>query len=292
MKNEKSSKALFISSMAVFGTIAVFTKNIPLPTSEMVLYRALLAAFLIGIFLIFKKRTILFKKIKKALPALLLSGVAMSINWILLFEAYNYTSVSSATLSYYFAPVIVTVVSPFLFKEKLSLKQIICFIMSTLGIVLITGFSKSSEGSSDMLGIALGLGAATFYATVIILNKFIKDIDGITRTFLQFIAAIITLIPYVAFTCGTNVSLLDTKGLICLLILGFVHTGIAYCMYFSSLKDMSGQKVAILSYIDPVIAVLISVFFLHEGMNIWQCIGGAMILGFTLWNELTPKVKK
>ena len=292
MNNEKSSRLLFISSMAVFGTIAVFIRNIPLPSSEIALYRALLAAFLIGMFLLFKKRSLPFKEIKKALPALLFSGVAMGINWILLFEAYNYTSVSSATLSYYFAPVLVTIVSPFFFKEKLNAKQIICFVMSTLGIVLITGFSKSAEGSSDILGIALGLGAATFYATVIILNKFIKDIDGITRTFLQFLAAIVTLIPYVAFTCGVNVSLLDTKGLICLLILGFFHTGIAYCMYFSSLKDMSGQKVAILSYIDPVVAVLISVFFLHEGMNIWQCIGGAMILGFTLWNELTPKPKQ
>ena len=292
MNNQKYSRALFVSSMAVFGTIAVFIRNIPLPSSEIALYRALLAAALIGVFLLFKKRTIPLKKIKKSLPALLLSGVAMGINWILLFEAYNYTSVSSATLSYYFAPVLVTIVSPFFFRERLSAKQIICFVMSTLGIVLITGLGKSSEGSSDILGIALGLGAATFYATVIILNKFIKDIDGITRTFLQFIAAIVTLIPYVAFTCGINVSMLDTKGLICLLILGIIHTGIAYCMYFSSLKDMSGQKVAILSYIDPVVAVIISVFFLHEEMSVWQCIGGAMILGFTLWNELTPNSKE
>ena len=292
MNNQKYSRALFVSSMAVFGTIAVFIRNIPLPSSEIALYRALLAAALIGVFLLFKKRAIPLKKIKKSLPALLLSGVAMGINWILLFEAYNYTSVSSATLSYYFAPVLVTIVSPFFFRERLSAKQIICFVMSTLGIVLITGLGKSSEGSSDILGIALGLGAATFYATVIILNKFIKDIDGITRTFLQFIAAIVTLIPYVAFTCGINVSMLDTKGLICLLILGIIHTGIAYCMYFSSLKDMSGQKVAILSYIDPVVAVIISVFFLHEEMSVWQCIGGAMILGFTLWNELTPNSKE
>ena len=177
--NKKINKLLFVSSMAIFGTIAVFVRNIPLPSGEIALYRALLACLLIGIFLIVKREGFSLGKIKKALPLLIASGMAMGANWIFLFEAYNYTSVSTATLSYYFAPVIVTVVSPILFKERLTAKQIICFVMSTVGIVLITFAKDTGESKSNLLGILLGLSAAFLYATVILLNKFIKDIDGL-----------------------------------------------------------------------------------------------------------------
>ena len=216
----------------------------------------------------------------------------MGINWILLFEAYKYTTVSVATLSYYFAPVIVTVACPILFKEKMGIKQWICFIMSTIGIVLITGIGDLSQGNSHFIGILFGLGAAVFYATVVLINKFIKDVDGIQRTFLQFLSAVITLIPYVIFTSGFNLVSLDSKGVICLLVVGLVHTGITYCIYFSSLKDIPGQEAAILSYIDPLVAVLVSVFILGEDITVPQIIGGVLILGFTMWNEIKPKAKK
>ncbi len=279
---------MLIVSMFIFGTIAPFVRNINVSSGELALYRAILAAILIGIFLFITKQKIPFNRIKKEVPLLLISGMAMGINWILLFEAYKYTTVSVATLSYYFAPVIVTIVCPFLFKEKLTGKQILCFIMSTLGLVMITGIGGAGHGK-DFVGILLGLGAAVFYATVILMNKFIKNVDGIHRTFLQFIAAIIILLPYVLLTSGITLGNLNGKGWIFLLIVGLVHTGITYCMYFSSLKELPGQKAAILSYIDPLVAVLISVTILGESMTLWQIIGGILILGFTLWNEIPPK---
>ena len=212
----------------------------------------------------------------------------MGFNWILLFQAYKYTTVSVATLSYYFAPVIVTVVCPFLFKEKLTVKQIICFVMSTLGLVLITGIGGAGEGK-DFVGILFGLGAAVLYATVVLLNKFIKNVEGIHRTFLQFLSAVLVLTPYVLMTSGVNIGNLDGIGWTNLLIVGIIHTGVTYCMYFSSLKELPGQKAAILSYIDPLVAVLISVTILGETMTLSQALGGSLILGFTLWNEITPK---
>lgn len=289
MKKVLSARTMLIVSMSIFGTIGLFVRNIPLPSSEIALYRAVLAAILIGAFLLITKQKIPFAKIKKEIPLLVLSGVAMGFNWILLFEAYKYTTVSVATLSYYFAPVIVTVACPILFKEKMGVKQIICFVMSTFGIVLITGIGDLSQGSSHIKGILFGLGAATLYATVILLNKFTKTVDGIHRTFMQFLSAIAVLVPYVLFTDGVNLSTLDGRGWGFLLVIGLVHTGITYCLYFSSLKEMSGQKVAILSYIDPLVAVLISVVVLKEDLTPLQAVGGLMILGFTLWNEISPK---
>lgn len=279
---------MLIASMTIFGTLGIFVRNISVSSGELALCRAVLAAVLIAIFLLVTKQRIPFANIKKEVPLLLASGVAMGINWILLFEAYKYTTVSLATLSYYFAPVIVTAVCPILFKEKLTPKQIVCFFMSTLGLVLITGIGDVGNGT-DLIGIMFGLGAAVFYATVILLNKFIKNVEGIHRTFLQFLSAIIILVPYVLLTGGITLATLDGVGWVNLLIVGLIHTGVTYCMYFSSLKELPGQKAAILSYIDPLVAVLISVTVLGESMTLWQAIGGVLILGFTLWNEISPK---
>lgn len=291
MKEQRRAKLLLSFSMIIFGTLGVFTRNIAVTSGELALYRAILAALLIpGYFLVTGQR-IDFKAIKKELLLLLFSGMAMGVNWILLFEAYKHTTISAATLSYYFAPVIVTIVCPILFREKLGKKQLLCFIMSTIGLVLIIGFENMGDGN-HVLGILLGLGAAVFYATVILLNKFIKNVEGIHRTFLQFLAAIAILIPYVLISGDLQISKLDTKGWICLLAVGLIHTGITYCMYFSALKELKGQEIAILSYLDPLVAVAISFFILGEPMTIWQMLGGILILGFTLWNEKTENVDK
>ncbi len=291
MNNANRSRLMLIASMAIFGTMAPFVRSIPVTSGELALYRAILAASLIGIFLLVTKQKIPFAAIKKELVLLLLSGMAMGFNWILLFEAYKYTTVSIATLSYYFAPVLVTAVSAFLFREKLTPKQILCFIMSTFGIILVTGIGSLASGGKNAIGIFFGLGAAVLYATCILINKFIKNVDGIHRTFLQFLAAILVVSPYVLATSGITLGNMNAIGWVNLLIVGFFHTGVTYCMYFTALKDVTGQQVSILSYIDPLVAVLISVTILGESMTVTQALGGAMILGFTLWNELPSKRK-
>lgn len=291
MKRAMSPKLMIIISMAVFGTLGVFIRNISVSPGEIALYRAILATFMLLTFLALTKQRIPFREIKREIPLLLMSGAAMGFNWILLFEAYKHTTVSVATLSYYFAPIIVTIACPILFREKMTAKQWICFAMSTLGIVMITGIGDVGSGSNHLLGIVFGLGAACLYATVILLNKFIKRVEGIHRTVLQFIAAIIVLVPYVGFTSGVTLSSLDRTGWISLIIVGFVHTGVTYCLYFYSLKELPGQKAAILSYIDPLVAVLVSVLILNEGITLLQLFGGILILGFTMWNEISPKSK-
>ena len=291
MSKENRARLFMILSMFVFGTIAPFVRQIPVASAELALYRALMAMILLAGYLLVTRQKITFAKIKRSLPLLLLSGMAMGFNWILLFEAYKHTTVSVATLSYYFAPVIVIAVSPILFREKLNRRQIVCFAMSTLGLVMITGTGDLSQGSSHLTGVLYGLGAAVLYATVILLNKQIKDVTGLHRTFLQFVAAAGVLLPYVAVTSGFSLASVDAAGFVNLFIVGAVHTGLTYCMYFSALKDLPGQKAAILSYIDPLVAVLISALILGEAMTAWHILGGALILGFTLWNEMTPQKK-
>ncbi len=285
MSSAKIARIKLIISMTVFGTLGLFVRNIPVSSGELALYRAILAAALLLVYFGTGKGKFPSLSLKKELFILLASGAAMGINWILLFEAYRYTTVSAATLSYYFAPVIVTLLCPILFHEKLSRKQTICFLFSTIGVVLIIGIGNLQGGGKDTIGILFGLGAAVFYATVILLNKFIKGVSGIQRTFFQFLAAILVLIPYVLCTSGFHLTTLSTAGWVNLLIVGLFHTGITYCLYFSSLKELRGQEAAILSYIDPLVAVLVSVLVLGESIALSQIIGGILILGFAIWND-------
>ena len=286
------SRAMVILSMVIFGTLAPFVRRISVSSGELALYRAVMAAVLILVYLMASGQKFRYSEIRKELLPLLVSGIAMGFNWILLFEAYRYTTVSVATLSYYFAPVLVTIVSPVLFREKLRCRQILCFAASTVGLVLVIGVSGGGQGNTELIGILFGLGAAVLYAAVVILNKLIQGVGGIQRTALQFLAAIAVLLPYVVCTGGFSLVELDGAGWLCLAAVGVLHTGVAYCLYFSALKNLPGQEAAILSYVDPLVAVLISVLVLGEGLAPAQAVGGALILGFTLWNELPHCAQK
>lgn len=277
---------IFMISMVIFGTMGLFVREVSVSSGELALYRAVLALLLIGPILLIKKQRLPAGQLKKVLPLLLLSGGAMGFNWLLLFEAYKYTTVSVATLSYYFAPVLVTVLCPILFKEKMKPVNWLCFGFSTLGILLLTGLGDPTQGQNHLIGIGFGLSAAVLYATVMILNKYIKGVSGLQRTFFQFLAAVLVLAPYVLLTGGVTLEKLNATGWVCLLVLGLVHTGMTYVLYFSSMKSIPGPKAAILSYLDPLVAVIISVTVLHEAISVPQIIGGFLILGFTLLNEL------
>lgn len=289
MKHVRSPRVMLTLSMVIFGTIPLFVRAIPLTSAQLALCRAGLAALLLGGYLLISGQGIPLKTIRRELPLLLLSGVAMGFNWILLFEAYKYTTVSVATLSYYFAPVLVTMLCPLLFHEKLTRRQVLCFAASTLGLVLVTGLGELSGGSAHGRGVLFGLGAAVLYASVVLINKFIRGVGGIQRTFWQFGAAAVTLLPYVLLTEGLSFAGLNAPGWLSLLTVCGIHTGLAYCLYFTALKDVPGQEAAILSYADPLVAVLLSVTLLGEPLTLAQALGGLLILGFTLWNELKPE---
>lgn len=273
-----------VLAMFTFGTLGPFIKSIPLPSSEIALYRGVIALLVLAVFLVASGRANGLRFARRQLVLLFLSGMAMGLNWVLLFEAYRHTSVALATLSYYFAPTAVVLGSALLFRETLQPRQLFCFAASTAGLVLIIGVSGSRNGQ-DLMGVLLGLGAAMLYAGVVMGNKAVGTMDGITRTLLQFLAAVLVLIPYVALTSGFHLMQMPRSGVLPLIIVGVVHTGIMYLLYFSAIPKVKGQQAAILSYVDPLVAVLISVFWLHESMAPLQWVGGALILVFTLLNE-------
>lgn len=274
-----------ITAMVIFGTISLCVKNVAVSSAEIAFWRIVIAIVIILAIKRIKNEKLPFKAAKKNLSLLALSGFAISGDWILFFEAYKYTSVSVATLSYYFCPVLVMILSPIIFKEHVTLKQCFCFAMATLGLVLIVS-ARSGGSNKELIGIAFSLSAAICYAFIIVLNKKITSVSGLDKTIFQFLATLVILSVYVPLTSGFHIAELSSEGLLCLIILGVVHTTIAYSLYFSSVPKLSGSKVALFSYIDPLVAVIVSITFLNEHITIWQLIGGAMIIGFTILSEL------
>lgn len=284
------ARLAMIVSASVFGTLGLFVRRIEVASAELALYRAVLAAVFLLLFFLVRRKRLRLREIRKALwLLLLLSGAAMGFNSMLLFESYKYTSISLATLSYYLAPVIVTALCPLLFHEKMTRTQVLCFLMSTLGVALIIGSGGLQGGGSDLRGIVCALGAAVFYAAVILLNKYIHGVTGLERTFVQLLAAVVVLAPYVGLTSGFHPEVLSATGWVNLLIVGFVHTGLTYCMYFAAIRTLPGQESSLLSYLDPIVSVLISVLLLGEPLAPIQIAGMVLFLGFAIANEFTHK---
>lgn len=276
----------------IFGTIGIFVRSILLPSAEIALFRVVIGAFIVGGYLLITKQGFGLSAMREVWYFLLPSGAVLGINWIFLFEAYRYTTVSIATLSYYFAPILVTLLCPLFFKEKTTPRQLLCFVGATMGLVLCTGIGNTSEKPENLLGVTLGLIAAILYASIVLLNKRLATVPGTQRTFWQFIIAALVLIPYVLCTDGISAHRLNTGGMIALLLVGIIHSGIAYCLYFASISQIKGQQVALLSYVDPLTAVVLSVTVLGEPLSLPQAIGGGMILLFTLLAEIPLKSKK
>lgn len=292
MDRKRSSLWGFVISMTLFGTIGLFVKYIPLSSSLIALSRALIGFLFLAAMMLVQTKKLMISVIRKNILPLTLSGMFLGFNWILLFESYRYTSVAVSTLCYYLAPLLVVLLSPLVLKEKLTQRKILCVAASLVGMVFISGILQANIFSAkDFTGILLGLGAAVLYAAIMILNKKISGLSGYERTVFQLGLSAMVLVPYCLFTCDFVSVDLNAVQIILLVIVGVIHTGLTYFLYFGAMDHLPSQTVAMLSYIDPVIAVLISVFILAEPMKLLDIPGAVLILGAAIVSEL-PERKK
>ncbi|MDS1001939.1 DMT family transporter [Clostridium sporogenes] len=287
----KIARIQFLLSMLIVGSIGLFVRSIPFSSAQIALVRGILGCAFVFVFSLMSGQKISGKNIKANLWILIASGIALSVNWILLFQAYKYTTISNATICYYFAPVLVMILSPLILKEPLSVLKVLCIVAALVGLACIAGVSQKA-GANDFVGILYGLGSAVLYATVIFLNKCLKDIKGIESSIVQLGVSAISLLAYVLMSEGFKLDEMTVTPIVLLLIVGVIHTGVVYLLYFSSMRELSAQSVAALSYIDPVVAILLASIFLHEKMTIVQIIGAILILGATFFNEIYAQKKK
>lgn len=278
------AKTMNVLAMSVFGTLAIFVRGIALGSLETAFWRAVIA---IAVLLLLRLVTPASRGDRlcwKERGILLLSGMIVGVNWVFLFLSYAHTSVAVATLAYYFAPVLVMVLSTLLFREKMTALQVGCFAAATVGLALVIGGGGLGQG--NLLGVVCGLAAACFYAAAVIVNKSMRRGTGLDRTLWQFTGAALLLLGPVLLRGGFRVFGSDAASFCNLLIVGVVHTGLCYWLYFTSIRDLPGHQTAILSYIDPLVAILVSVFVLREAVGALQWVGAAMILGFTCLSQV------
>ena len=284
-----NGKGKILTSMAIFGTVGIFVRFIPMASAAIAFFRGVLGCvFLLLLMAVTGKKPNL-ADIRRNGWILAISGAAIGINWILLFEAYRYTTVAIATICYYLAPAFVTLGSP-LVGEKLSGKKLAAIGVAMVGMVFVSGVLKGNQESS-FWGVVLGVGAAVFYASVILMNKKLSPIGAYDKTLCQLGAASLVVVPYILIVGGMDFGGMSTLSWVMLSVLGIVHTGIAYALYFGGIRDVNAQTAAILSYLDPVLSILLSALILRERLDVFSIIGAVLILGSALYSELPGRKK-
>ena len=281
-------KASVILSMVIFGTIGIFVEYIDLPSGVIASFRGITGAIVILAVMLLSGKKIDFKSVKKKIKVLVASGVAIGFNWILLFEAYKFTGIPVATVCYYTAPVIVVVASSFVFKKKLKAKQIICVLLAMVGVGAVSGVL--GEGATDMNGVLCGLGAALLYASVMIMNKFMGDVPSYERTVVQLFVAGVVVLPYAILSAGEIK--VNVQSALLLVVVGVVHTGVAYLLYFGAMKKLESSTVAILSYIDPASAIILSSLVFMSLPKPYEIVGVMFIMTGAIWSEMDIKTQK
>ena len=280
MRIKLNPKIEYVLAMLIFGSVGLPVRFLPLPSAWLAMIRGLAG----GLLLLALRPKPNWGSFAKNWRPLVVSGLAIGLNWIFLFEAYRHTTIAVATLLYYLAPVLVLLLSPVILKEKLTVKQGCVIGVALLGMVLVSGAGIGGMGS--LRGVIMGLLAACFYATVMLANRFLKELHPLDRTIFQLGLAGLTVMPYAILCNGFSAAWFNGRSILLLALVALLYTGIAYALYFDGLARLPGSASALLAYLDPVAALLISAVVLKEAMTPAQIIGAVLVLGALLWGEL------
>ena len=285
----KSARLQLIFTMMLFGTIGTLSRFINMPSSILCLVRAAIGALILLFYVKISNNPLDKDAIKRNVGWLLLSSSCMCVNWVCQFEAFKYTTVATGTLCYYMQPIFFIIMSAVILKEKVPAKKWLCVLIAFAGMILVSGVLQVGFNLSELKGALYGVAGGFFYACVVLINKYMKNIGTVETTVMQLIFVSVIMIPYCGFTGSFEEMTLTSLGIACILILGVLHTGVAYVFYFDSVNRLPAQTVGILSYIDPVEACLLSAFFLKEDLTIFVLIGAVLILGATAVSEFGGK---
>lgn len=283
MKKDSLKYAL---AVVLFGTIGMFLRWISFPSEIVVLCRGIIGTLVVWVVIRLKGSRVDIKAIRKNLLCLILSGVCLGLNWIFLFAAYLHTSVAVASLCNYLAPVIVVVLAPLLYRDRLGLKKLLCVAIAVAGVFLISGVIGTAPETLNGLGILFGLLAALGFVGIILCNRKLTGINAYDKVIVQLAVSALTVLPYALVkNIGTPI-VLDMRSVLLTLMLGLIHTVFAYCLYLDNLGKLPVHSVAVLGYLEPVVSVLCSVFILGENMTVLGWIGAALIIGAAATSEL------
>ena len=285
-KRNMTAKIKILIAMLIWGSLGLFVRNINLPSGEIAFFRGIIGIFFLLAISLLLKIQISKKKLVNNGLLLSASGIALGANWIFLFEAYRHTTIAIATISYYLAPIFIVVLSSLILREKPTLIKGICIMAALIGLALVLGvFTTPLQAAGNKTGIIYGISAAAAYASLTLMNKFMKGLSSMEATIAQLGIASAVLLPYILFTRTSAAVSISGLTVLLLLILGVIHTGLAFWLFFSSVQHLKAQAVAVFCYLDPVTAIAVSALLLQETLNPVQAIGACLILGFAFISE-------
>ena len=279
----------YIAALLLFGLNGIVASYITLNSYEIVFLRTLIGSILlIAIFLITKSKT-QFYMYKRQLGSISVSGAAMGMSWMFLYEAYQKIGVGIASLAYYCGPIIVMALSPFIFREKLTWVKVVSFLCVLLGVFFVNGQAIGDGGES--WGLFCGMMSAIMYAAMVIFNKKAKNITGLENSMLQLFISFLTVAVFVGIKQNFIIEI-SISDIIPIFILGLINTGVGCYFYFSSISYLPVQTLAICGYLEPLSAVIFSILFLKETMVPIQVVGAVFILVGAIFGELFNTASK
>ncbi len=279
----KKNYILHIISLLIFGINGIVASYITLSSYEIVFMRTLLGSVTMLVILFISTKSFTLLKYKKDALFIAISGIFMGTSWMLLYEAFDKVGVSIGELLYYSGPVIVIILSPLIFKTKLTIPKVAGFVMVLLGMLFINGTSE--KNSLNPWGAFCGVMSAVTYAGMIIFNKKAKNVSGLENSTLQLVSAFITLFVFMFFKNGLKISVLPSD-ILWISVLGIVNTGLGCYLFFSSAKSLSVQTVAVLGYLEPLSAIFFALLILKEALTPMQVLGAILILSGAIVAEL------
>ena len=283
----RKKKIAFLLLMSMFGCLGPVVRGISLPTPVIVWARAAISAAALAVFLLLSRRGSR-GSVRSYLLPMLFSGVLLAVDWIGLFASYRYTTIATATLCYYISPVLVLIGAAVYLKEALSKRQLICILIAFIGMAFVSGVAENGlPALSEIRGVLLAFLGAAAYAAIILINRKYPG-DPLLKTFLQLATAALIMTGYLLWNGDFRGITVSGKDVVLLLVMGILMTALAYIAYFHLMAQIPSSSVAFFSFADPVVAVIISIFFLGEPFSLYAAVSALMIIGAAAYSERTP----
>ena len=260
-------------AMLIWGSVGIFGRFSGLSGLGVAFFRVSLGA--LALLLLLAVRGKLGKTLRAFRPnilPLLALGTALALNWVFLFTAFNHTTIANAILVYYTAPVLATLISWRFLGERLNKRNVVSLGTAFMGLLLIASSQRASLSDGDFVGVVFAFLGAIFYALIPNIGRFLRDVDGESLTFLQLSIATLVLLPFMAVEKAGN----PVWWAIGVLVL--VHTVLALYLYMDGLKVVEVKDASLLSYLDPLSAILYAFLVFGEVPGLRTIVGGAMIL--------------
>jgi drug/metabolite transporter (DMT)-like permease len=276
MLQETRGKCEMAAAMVISGSIGYFVMLSAATPINVVFWRCVFGALTLMVICIFCG---VFRHAKITRRVLWLSafgGVAIVLNWVLLFAAFSRASISVATAVYNTQPFMLMVFGAAFLGERLTVSKLAWMLLAFIGVVLIVQARPSADyvGNDFALGVASALCAAFFWAIAAIITKKLTGTPAYLIAFIQVCVGMLMLGPFVDFANAPR----SVSHWLPLITIGVLHTGIMYILLYSGIQKLPTHLQGAFTFIYPVVAIVIDRVALGHQLQLIQMIGITAIL--------------